>query len=418
MKIKKSELWLYVVFSIIFFWDLIERYFPNLQFVFLLLILMLNINHIKKFFTKEFFFIAFIVLLQGAINIAIGNNTFSDFIIQYFSIIVCYLSFSCVIYKCDSKRVICIYWKTAFIMAILGAAEIILSLANVSFETKLLSLFVNTSFTQRVIGPFPRIASLCNEPSFLGYFLAPAIFLIIYSFYKKDYSYIEFNQKKQILEACLIFIVYIMTFSTVSYIGIIISFVLIFMNDKISLRKIVLPLIAVLCVLFLYTNVPDFKMRVDDTYNMFFNENTHTGTVNLSTFTYYANSKVVKESITSTYGLGTGLGSYKYQFDKYNIGAWGDSGLNLNREDGNSMLFRITTELGIIGILSVFIFLYILFCKSNGKNRIYAMAFLTLFLMIIIRMGNYTHGGIWLYICLYIKLCEENMNSDNIISEK
>lgn len=415
MRIRNKDFLLYLVFSILFFWDLIERHFPKLQFIILLVVLILNLNKINRHITKKFVGISILVFLQGFFNIIFGNNNLQSFLIQYFSIIVCYLVFSYVVRKYDSIKIISIYWKTAFIMSLFGILEILLSLFKVSFNSKVLSLFINTSFTYPVIGPLPRIASLCNEPSFLGYFLAPSIFLIIYSFYKRDFSFVKFNGKIRIIQSCTIFIVYLLTFSTISYIGIIISFILIFINEKCTLKKIMIPIVAAVCVLLLYTMIPDFRMRIDDTYKIFFNENTNGETVNLSTYTFYANSRVAKESIISTCGLGTGLGSYKFQFDKYNIGAWGESELNLNREDGNSMLFRIPTELGIFGIISVFLFLIYYGKKSKGKNRVYAMSLLTLFLMTVLRMGNYTHGGIWLYICLYVKLCENKFNDCNIL---
>lgn len=413
MRIRKKDCLLYLVFSTLFFWDLIERHFPKLQFVILLAILILNINKINRYITKNFMIISILIFLHGFFNIIFGNNNLQSFLVQYCSILVCYLCFSYVVGEYDSIKIISVYWKTAFIMSLFGVIEILLSLFKVSFNSKVLSLFINVSFTYPVIGPFPRIASLCNEPSFLGYFLAPSVFLIIYSLYKRDYSFIKFDGKVRIIQACIIFIIYLMTFSTVSYIGIIISFVLIFINEKFTLKKIMIPIISVICVFSLYTMIPDFRMRIDDTYKMFFNDVTNSESVNLSTYTFYANSRVAKESIISTSGFGTGLGSYKFQFDKYNIGSWGYSNLNLNREDGNSMLFRIPTELGIIGIISVFLFLVYYAKKSQGKNKIYAMSLATLFLMTILRMGNYTHGGIWLYICLYVKLCDNKLNVNN-----
>jgi hypothetical protein len=52
--------------------------------------------------------------------------------------------------------------------------EALLSLTNNPGVTKLPIVFTYTVF-EGAVGPFPRLASLCHEPSFLGYFLAPAV---------------------------------------------------------------------------------------------------------------------------------------------------------------------------------------------------------------------------------------------------
>ncbi len=409
MRIKKKELSLIIAFATILFWDLIEKYLPNCQFIILVMLLLINLGQIKKTVNNSFLIVSLIVFVQGMLNVALGNNSLLTFAIQFGSIIVSYLAFSCVLEKIESKKIIEFYWNTAFIMSIFGCIEIFFSLINASFATQIPLLFENTSFSSKVVGVFPRIAALCNEPSFLGYFLAPAVFLIIYSFINRKYEFMTFNGKKRLVQSACILMVYLMTFSTVSYMGLIFMFIFIWLDKGISWKKIIIPILAVGFILILYNNVPDFKMRIDDTYNIFFANNLDSGNVNLSSYTYYSNFKVAMESIKSTFGLGTGLGSYRYLFDKYNIGTWGASGLSLNREDGNSLLFRVIAELGITGIVAIFYFLVHFFPKNKGK-RVYGYALLSMFCMIIMRMGNYTHGGIWLYIVLYMKLWKESKN--------
>lgn len=413
MKIKSSILTLHLAFLVIFLWGVIGRIIPNLQFVFLVIILILNIKKAQKYITKNFFIICLVLLVHGVINISVENDNILSFIIQYVSIIVSYLAFSSVIDGYSSKRIFTVYWKAAFVMSVIGILEIVLSIANISITEIFPYLFVNHFYEDKIIWRIPRIASICNEPSFLGYFLAPAMFLILYSVFEKENHYIEFDGKIKKIEAFCIFLVYLMTFSTVAYMGIVIAFSLIFMQQKKLLKKVALPFISVACMISLYVSVPDFKMRIDDTYNAFFSDYFDSRNINLSTFTYYANSRVAIKSVAETYGCGSGLGSYKYQFDKFNIGSWNNSNLNLNREDGNSMLYRIPVELGLPGLFVVFLFLYFCFPKFSKTKKIYAMSILTLLIMTMIRMGNYTYGGIWLYIALYLKLYREDKREIN-----
>ncbi len=407
MKINKNKQSLIIAFVTILFWDLIEKYFPNCQFIILILLLLLNFKQIKKPINNIFLIISLVVFIQGIFNVLLGNNNLLVFIIQYGSIIVSYLAFSCVIEQFGSKTIIEYYWKTSFIMSIFGCLEILFSLINVSFATKLPLLFNNTNFYNRVVGVFPRIAALCNEPSFLGYFLAPAVFLIIYSLINGKHEIITFNNKRRYIQGLCILIVYLMSFSAVAYMGLVFMFVFIWLDKDVSWIKIIFPVLAIGFILILYNKVPDFKMRIDDTYNLFFANKLDSGSINLSSYTYYSNFRVSIESIKSTLGLGTGLGSYRYLFDKYNMGAWGASEIILNREDGNSLLFRIIAELGITGFVAVLFFL-VYFLPKTKAEKVYGLALLSMFCMIIIRMGNYTHGGIWLYIVLYIKLWKES----------
>lgn len=403
VKIKKSQFSLFIAFATILFWDLIEKILPNFQFVIISFLLIINLKYVSKYITQKFLFFASIVFLHGVINVILKNNIFTTFLIQYGSIIISYLAFACVLDKFDSKIIFKYYWKSAYVLSLYGCMELLFSIINI----KIPILFLNTTFESKVVGLFPRIASLCSEPSFVGYFLAPAVFMIIYSLVNKNYNYIEYDDRNKIIQSVAIILVYIMTFSTIAYIGLVCMFIYIWLDKGISWGKIIIPIIGITFVIILYRYIPDFKMRIDDTYKVFFSNKISSGSINLSSYTYYSNSRVFKETLKTTKGLGTGLGSYRYLFDIYNIGAWGNSGLSLNREDGNSMIFRIGSELGIVGLLVVFIFL-VRYIPHQRKDRILSLALLSMFSMIILRMGNYTHGGIWLYIVLYIKIYNES----------
>ncbi len=103
---------------------------------------------------------------------------------------------------------------------------------------------------------------------------------------------------------------------------------------------------------------PDIKFRVDDTVKLFFDKNV-TGKdvdrINLSTYAFYSNYKVTKETIKHNPMFGTGLGTYEYNYDKYLKKTIPESSFRkyykINRKDANSMFFRILSETGLFGTM-------------------------------------------------------------------
>ena len=69
-------------------------------------------------------------------------------------------------------------------------------------------------------------------------------------------------------------------------------------------------------------------------------------------------------------------------------------------------MLRIITELGVIGIIGVVWFIKKNYSKKLEYNLL-SNSILVLFLMLLFRMGNYTHAGSIMYICLYIKIKKE-----------
>lgn len=118
-------------------------------------------------------------------------------------------------------------------------------------------------------------------------------------------------------------------------------------------------------IVIVYSFVPDIRMRVNDTIAVFVGLKSG-DMVNITSYTYYSNWIVMLNSIKSTFGLGTGLGSYRFMFDKFNLGEWGQSGIIFNREDGNSMFFRIMVELGLFGFFVLVYFLKKYFPKYKN----------------------------------------------------
>ena len=392
-----DNIFLHGIFLVMLFWDVIENLIPNFQFVLLLVILFMYIVHNKKVIVdKNFLLVISFVFVHGIINCFLKNDNFKLLIIQIGTIGLSYITYSNIESQVSVKKIFDTYMLYSYIMSFIGFLEIIISFFNIASLTNLPMVFMFTSYKDRVLGLLPRISSLCSEPSFLGYFLAPAVYLILDNL---------FNQKKKIYISksilnLIVIIVYIFTFSSVAYIGLGVMLIFIWLQKGINFLKVFLPIVAITFFYVIYFNVPFFKIRVDDSLFVFLKK-IDSNSVNLSSYTLYNHFNITKKAFISNYGMGSGLGSYQIMFDKFTLGKW--NGSSLNRTDANSMMLRIITELGVIGIIGVVWFIKKNYSKKLEYNLL-SNSILVLFLMLLFRMGNYTHAGSIMYICLYIKI--------------
>ncbi|MFR0586625.1 hypothetical protein [Lactobacillus porci] len=405
MQSTRQKIGLYGIFFAMFFWDILDTAIPNLPFAFIILLLLLctNIQEIKL--NRNFLLVILFIVSQGLINILLGNDTGRLLLTQVVAISICFIAYDNLIAPFSPAEIMSVYWRAAFWMAVIGICEAALSLLKTPAVTKLPVFFTYTAY-EGVVGPLPRLASLCREPSFLGYFLAPAVCLFLG---KKIVPELTDNSLKVLdnnFEGIIILAAYIMTFSSVAYFGLAIMLIILWWEKGFSIKKIIIPLVIIVLYMVAYNNIDDFRTRVNDTWNLF-NGVSQTASVNFSSFTYYSNWRVAYNSFLHTKGFGAGLGSYQNMFDKFNIGSWGTSGIDsVNREDGNSAFFRILAELGVVGLLAVMYFLIKEFRRPKDKYTIYSCAILSLFIMFLLRQGNYTHAGSILFVCLYLKVAK------------
>ena len=398
-----------------FFWDQIEVIAPNTQFILLLIPFIQCLTSGKKrCFTKRLGLLAGIVFLHGVVNIVAGNDNISLFIIQYGSIFFCIVVFETIIENYTVNKIFSIYWKAAFIMSVIGVIEVVLCIFNNPILANIPIVFSNTAYSSKAVWIFPRICALCQEPSFLGYFLAPAMGIIVFQLIAPEYIDKDFLLVKRKFACLCIAVTYMMTFSFVAYVGLALMILAAWWSKGISIKKLLIPIFAIAIAVITYLTIADIRLRIDDTIAVFTGAKSGS-MVNLTSYTYYSNWTVAMNSFKSSFGFGTGLGSYRFMFDKFNLGEWGMSGIAFNREDGNSMLFRIMVELGVLGIIAVIYFIKKYFPQKNRMNYVFGISIFVLMVMLLFRMGNYTHGALVLFVCLYRK-CQTEQNRNLVMN--
>ena len=389
-----NNIWMIFVFVLMMFWDVLDKIMPYSQFALLILVLTLYVIINKSIVINKYFLILFLlILIHGIINSIFGRDSINLLIKQLGSIGISYIAYDTFISKESSKRIMQMYFNSAFIMSVFG---IIIQIINI----------VKGTF-------YYRMMCLYNEPSFFCYFLAPVVCLILFSILLPNECESDICFKYNKIKSSIILFAYFCTFSSIAYIGVLIIALLVFFKKGTIRKKISILFFVIVFAATTYLLIPAFRIRVNDTLSTFSGENIYT--TNFSSYTLYNNYQVTNHAVDDSYGLGTGLGSYQLSFDKYSLGVgqYYTPLYNLNREDANSAFLRIFSELGFAGIVFSLFFLYMFRVRKKGIYNMYSSAILTILLLLLFRQGNYTHGGTILYICLYSKIYRESKSEMN-----
>ena len=247
-----------------------------------------------------------------------------------------------------------------------------------------------------------RVNSILSEPTYLATSLSPAVYVSINNLLSK---------KKLIFknyQSILIIIVIILTTSTVGYLGILFSILLI--SKTIRLRYIVIGLIISFFGFTLaYNNVKDFKSRVDAAKGLWFENDFRIQNTNNSSFVLYNNLHIAKENLLKHPLFGTGLGSHETAFNRFTLTkSLIQYDFEFNIKDGNSLFIRLCSETGILGLSFIILiiikgFIY----RVDDQNdlllnrKIISQSIFVLLILVLIRQGNYMLNGLPLLFLLY-----------------
>ena len=383
--------------SYVFFKEPFEFYFGYIIFISLLP------NFIFKFgISRELFYIFFILLLVGVLNVVMGNNTLPQFLKVYIGLLMSYLFYYYVVLelKFDIDQLFKWYLKGAYIASLLGIFQFI------SFKIGFVSgyRFFNIFNKWGVIpgGNFGiRVNSIFAEPTHLGAVLSAAFFVSLYNLVRKDsYGLTKF-------QSSTIIIVYLLSFSGLGQIGIFLSFIFLALSFGLVRYIIVLIPLVIISFNYLYNNVDEFKTRFDSSFDLFVDDKAFVlGETHGSSFILYNNYIVAKENFSTNFLFGTGIGSHPTAFDRYSIAKEIKVyGFNLNSADANSMFLRLMSETGLFG-LGIFFFIIVkCYVKRDRNNLSYhwliSNAILIMILLNLFRQGHYFLNGFPFFLILY-----------------
>lgn len=413
-----------VLLSFVLIWLIIEsirKFYKRIRFS-------LFIDFIKYLFdTRDLFtFFVILIFISSLSNIFFGNVTFSLFGKQLLGILLHLLTFYLLIEynNRDIKKMFTIYLNIAFFIAAIGLIQeytyvlyktLQINFPNCFFNINTIIPFFNYGYflstdrwfldTTTIFGfPILRLTSIALEPFSFCTVMMPAFFVALTSFGKNNFKFL--SKKKSIV----IIIAFMLTFSLVGYIGLLYAIGFLLFKSRRFILCLILPFF--LAILFYNIAMP-FKSRVPYVYEFLTGKRDLQHT-DQSSFTLFLNSLVVFDDITKIEKLvfGKGLGSHQISYNAYIKKAhitgppeYTRSKWLLNKKDANSLFLRLLSETGLFGLIMFLIFIkrYYINATKNPTTYLWIInnSILILFIIRLIRQGNYFSEGFFFFLLLY-----------------
>jgi O-antigen ligase len=130
--------------------------------------------------------------------------------------------------------------------------------------------------------------------------------------------------------------------------------------------------------------------------------------VNLSTYAFLSNAFITQE-IVKHKPLGTGLGSYPYEYDKYYLLLKPPSYLlelnqsKINRTDANSLFLRMLGDFGIFALVLFLYFFIKAFKLFRADKEVIKQSTFFYLLAKFIREGHYFPPEFYFFLFLFLK---------------
>lgn len=385
--------------------DFYFNYIIYIVFILNFIIKKKTVKLLPKWFMKTWLFMIIISYITGALYGTGGFTMHKQVIGVTFSSVAFYAYFA--YNNFNVKLIFSHYLNLSYIVAIMGLFDEMFHLVGIH-----LTLVKGTS-----IGLY-RVYSIMAEPYYLAVILTPALFYYINLFIGDKII----RNRAIFRRLVVITICYVLTFSTIGFMAIAIICVFILYNKGFfSLKKgkvVFLPIIVfVLAIGFLAAkdSVNVFKEKIEDTYIAFTERNfdyEFVSNLNSSTFALYTNYAIAEYSFIRNPISGSGLGSHQINYDlmfsQYFDEIFLETFGSLNRTDANSLFLRLMSEMGIVGLLLLFVFLFKFLLKrrwlANPGLAHIVLINQGVFIMIVLRVirtGNYIGNGFFFFFFLY-----------------
>jgi hypothetical protein len=400
----------------VFFKDPFEFYISYIPIVILLPVFI-----IKYRFFAQSLYLLIPLLLIGLFNIFIENNTVPRFLKIYLNITVNLIFYQYVMqyYAYDIKLLFKKYLNVSYFVCALGLFQLFSFWIGFTYGYDLRLILPLNKWGVNPGGLGIRINSFFSEPSSLGIAIAPAFFISLFQLFSRTNDFIS-------LKKCLVIVIcYCLSFSSLAFLGIFISIVLLALNfGAVRYFLLAIPL-SVFLFFVAYNNAPEFKARLDGINELFINnildEKTAGETkrakirriqgflkkVHGSSFVFYNNYTVAKNNFVKNPLFGTGLGSHEFAYEKYSLNKMIGGIYEFNMGDANSLFLRTISEVGLMGAIFIILFVFKYFVPHDLNLReiddywLISNALLVLILLTYIRQGNYTYNGFFIYCWMY-----------------
>lgn len=338
------------------------------------------------FLNKFFFGLISFFTIHGVLNYIVVGSPISSLLAQLVGI-----SLSCIFYYSLIKT----YGKQYLIKVYLQFAFWLAVLAIFMFYLRI-NVFLGAG----------RLNGILQEPAHYAAIMLPAVYM-----YWKQNKYFR---------VFVLIITIILSKSSIGFIGLFLMVVLPLFKVKYFMKYVLVALIPLgAAFYFLYSNW-DVNVNSEDS-NFFIRRAKQTvesfsaigdgkfkQSTNLSSYALLSNSFITKESFLN-YPLGTGLGSYVYQYDKYYtlmelpqyLVTIGFS--KINNTDANSLFLRMLVDLGIFGLFLIVYFVLRAIYVFKDENKVIEQGTFFYLIIKLIREGHYFPPEFYFFLLVFIK---------------
>lgn len=383
--------------SYTFFKQPFEGYLHYLVFILLIPFFALKFGYPK--------YIAQILIgffLVGIANVFLNVYPPFDFIkiwgglflsLTFYYYVLCY-------YKFNLRQIFKTYLTWAYYICLIGYVQLASFIVGFGLGYDYTWIFNKWGFVEGGLLGI-RVNSVFSEPATLGTTLAPAAYIALYNLLHKKNFLINKVQSVVIIS------IFILASSSTAYIGLLI--ILFLVTDSLKVRYFFVGAIGVVLLVFsLYSYSEDFKYRIDSSRALWIDQDYSIENTNSSSFVLYNNYHVTSSALAESPFFGTGLGSYSEAFENYTITKTVlNYDFEFNTADGNSLLFRMLVETGLIGA-GFFIFLVIrgFVPKRQSESfmihhRLIGQAIFIMIMLYLLRQGNYFLNAFPFFVLMY-----------------
>lgn len=384
------------VSSITFFQAPFEGYLH--YFIFLILLP----GFIKRFgYPRQPFMLLMLPMVVGILQIFAGNNTWPLFLKIYLGILLSGSFYYYVLqhYNLDTEYLFSLYMKGCFWVAVLGMIQVVGYMSGIPSLYNYSWLLDKWGIAKGALWGI-RMNSIFPEASQCAIFLAPAGFVSVLNLLFKQIRYIS-----RFRSLVILFAIFLTTSST-GYIGFLVMIVLLALNFARVSSFVFTTIFFIAVVNLLYKNIPEFRKRMDSAAGLWIEQDFNTDNVNSSSFVLYNNYHIALENFKRNPLYGGGLGSHLVAFDRYSITKQaGILQITFNKADANSLLLRLISETGLMGVIFIFVFIGRFFVHRRaypaGNYWVICAALLTIIILYMLRQGNYFVNGFPFFMWLY-----------------
>lgn len=356
--------------------------FSVTQYIMLALFAILLLRHLFKEKTIKLP-LSMLSLLLYMLAITLINKFNFDSITDFVYFCIALVTIYWLIKEIDDIETIeRVFYHITFIISLIGIAQFVANVFGFGELFDLNRIGISQRFTERY--GFVTALGVYTEPAHSAPIMAWAVWVALIG-KEKNYNFVKLYKTIPIL------LFSVLTQSTMTLVTVFAVFaVYVFIYQKRLGKKMKYIVLGCLALAVIMAVNSDFIIGAVARLRQF--ETISTTTRNdLSALALVSNLNIAIEKMKDGYIFGTGFDSHQMYYDKYIAEIYGQIIMAVNKEDCASLYIRIFSEFGIIGFL-----IFVIVVVKNSLNLLRKedrtrFVFIALFLIIILRYGDYVN---------------------------